>query len=203
MDERTQQLLLSGCLLGGDHHSGMEVVDVHLTVVGQAAGFEIRPAVFVRIELRGIARKELQMHPPTATQPCSQQASLVGAQVIPDHHQRSLGGPQQMAKEVDDLLLADRPVEVKHQVPAQATPAGGDRQAADGRDTAVVTRPLPQGRCLASGRPSASDHRREQKAGLVDENQMGSASGGQPFDPRPVVHGPVGDGRLVTFWART
>jgi len=199
MDERTEQRLLTGDFAASEHDAGMQLLHIVRAVIGQRVAFEIRPPVFVGIEFRGVAGKGFQVEPPASSQPQPQHPAAMGGQAIPDHDDRAVEVSQQVAQEVDNLFLADRPVQVEVQIPAQSVAIGRDRQPADGRDAAVMSRSLTHDRGLPSKRPGSANQGRQQKARFIDENQVGPATSGHSLDPRPILSDPRGDSLLVAF----
>ncbi len=184
-------------------HSRVQCMHIRRAVVRQGPALEVGPTVLVRVELGCVGWQVFQVNPPAATQPTSQQAALVSLEVVPDDHDPAAQVSQQVTQEVDDLLLPDVPVQMELQVPAQATPAGRDRQACDGREAAIVPDAVAQDRRLAPRSPTALQQRLQQKARFVNEYKVRVRSGHAAFDAWPVVLQPVGDSRFVTFQCAT
>ena len=199
MDEGTKQRLLTGSLSACEQHAGVQLFHLVGAVVGQRVALEIRPPIFVGVEFRSVARQVFQMESSAPPQPLTQHPTSMSRQPVPDHDDRPGQVLQQIAKEVDDLILPDGLVHVEVEIPAQAPTARRDRQSADGRDVAMVTSPLPHDRGLPAKRPSSADQRSRQKARFVNENEMGLPSHCQAFDSRPVLLDPLGDSLFVAF----
>jgi hypothetical protein len=172
-DERPQEVLLPPDGLRRRPHGAVQFVHVVRAVVGQGAGFKIRPTVLAGVELRGIRRKEFQVQTPAAPQPLSKPAALVRPEPVPHHHQPSVQVAQEVAKKRNDLFLTNAEVHVEPQVLSQAPPAGRDRHPADGRHPAAVPHVGANDRRLSAQRPRASDQRMQQKARFIDENEVG------------------------------
>ena len=203
MNKRTEQVLAAGNGVGLGPHAGVQGVHVRRAGVGQRVVFEVAPPVFVGVEFGRVAREVFQVKSPTPPEPRPQCPALVGRQVVPDHHHAPTQVPEQVTQEVDDLFLADRPVPMKGQIPPQSAAARRDREASDDRDAPVVAGAVPQDRRLAARRPGPADQRMQEKAGFIDENEVGAMAGRSTLDPGPVLFDPAADGVLVTLEGST
>jgi hypothetical protein len=197
MNERAEQRLLVGCLLGDSANLRLQLILVGWTVVGQRVAFEIGPPIFVGIEFWGVSRQILQANPTTPRQPVPQQTASVCAQPVPYHNHPVGQVTQQVSQKHDNLLLANRRVLVELQVPAQVPASGRNTQGSNCRDTPIVASSLAQYRCAAARGPGAVDKRMQQKARLVDEYDVGLVPGRPPFDPGPVVSDPPPDSGFI------
>src|SRR3990172_6561315 len=137
-------------LMGGQEDTVFQFVQMARSEVGQSAVFEVTPAVFVGMEFGGVGRQLLEGESTLAAGVAAYEGPTVGPQSIPDHDDVPAKVGQPIAQEDQNLLLANGLVGMKLQVPAQPTAVQRDRDAADGRDLAVVSRPLPE-----HGRPAA------------------------------------------------
>ncbi len=199
MDERTKQRLLRGDLAAGQHDPGVQLLHVAGAVVGQGVTLEIRPPVFVGVEFRGVAGQVLQVESPASPQQQSQHFASVAGQPVPHDKDCAMEMRQEVAQELDDLLLPDGSVQVEAEIPAQPMTPWRDRQPADRRDPAVVSGSVSYDRGLSTGRPRSTHQGGQQEAGLINEDQMGLPTSGPSLDPQPVLLDPRSDPRLIAF----
>ena len=201
--EATKQGLATRCLAGGQKHARVQLLDVLGAVVGQRAAFEVRPSVFIGIEFGGISGQVFEMDPTGATQPSVQEFAAVGLKVVPHNDDRPSHVPKQLAKELDNLILPDRSIQVELQIPSQSMSSRRHRQTANARDAAMMPDAVAQDWRLPARRPGSLHQRLQEKACFVDENQVRMVAGRPALDPRPVVRQPVRNGCLVTLQSAT
>ena len=154
---------------------GSKLIDVLRRSVGQGA-LGVRPYVFGRVQLRGIAGETIHVQPTAALgHVIPDELRVVDGPAVPDHNDRTAYVSLQAAEKPEYLDTADV-LAVELDVQAQAGSAGRDRKGRDGGD-AVPSIAVAQQRRLAFGRPGASNRRDQEKAAFVDESEVGA----QPF----------------------
>lgn len=138
--------------------------------VGQV-GLEVIPHAFVGVQLRGVRREGLQMQPGRAAEQLLHGLAAVNAAIVQQHDEVAGDLAQQVAEEGRDLLALDI---VLVQLAVQRTPEalGADGDARDGRD-AVVRVPVAHDRRLPHRPPRLADRGDQEKARLVDEDEVG------------------------------
>lgn len=97
---------------------------------------------------------------------------LVNAPVVPHEDDRSSEMPKQVSKEGADLGVLDV-LGVEAGVQAEASTAGAHRDAGDHGDS-IPPLPVVEERRLAAWRPGLADARNQEKARLVDEDEVGT-----------------------------
>ena len=121
------------------------------------------PHPFVRIQLRCIRRKPLDLKTRMAGQELFDQRSLVRFRVVPQQDHRATEMPENLANEGENLSARDVG-RVEGKVEPEAMPSGADRDAGDDRN--LVPRPslMMKQRSLATRAPGLSNRRNQQKA---------------------------------------
>lgn len=139
--------------------------------VGEGALGEL-PDALVRVELRGVAGKAIEMEPGIAGLERADGLAAVDRAVVPDHDH----GTAEMAEQIPEECAHLRVLDVlggEQEVEAAAPAAGTHREAGDDRD-ALAPLAVTQQRGLTPRRPGATHARDQEEARLVDEDEVGA-----------------------------
>jgi hypothetical protein len=137
------------------------------------------PDSLVRIELRCIRGKALQMEALTARAELPNEQAAVRIATVPQHEDVAAQVAEQLAQEVPCLQLPDI-VGVQLEVETQTPPAGRHRDPRN-RGNAVSPIEMMDGRSLADGSPGAGDGRCQLESRFVDEDEVGTQPSGVFF----------------------
>ncbi len=147
----------------------------HGDVVGATVGetpFGVGPDGFVRVELRGVGRKEFEMQPRELAAEFPNPFSSVNAGVVPDHDDVPAEVAQQVPEEFADLVVSDV-LRVALEVQADAPTPGSKRDARDHGDAIMPVAMMNEGR-LSARSPGLSHRGDQEEARLVDEDDVGT-----------------------------
>ena len=144
-------------------------------VVGATVGktpFGIGPDGFIRVELRGVGRKEFEMQSREPVTDFPNPFSFVNAGVIPDHNDVPAEVAQQVPEEFAHLIVLDV-LRVALKVQSDAPTPGRNREARDHGDAIMPVAMMNEGRLTARG-PGLSHRGDQEEARLVDEDDVGT-----------------------------
>jgi len=141
------------------------------SAVGEGALREL-PDALVGIELRGVARKAVEVQTGIAVLQRSNGFAAVDRAVVPHHDHSTSQVAEQASQEGADLGVSDV-VRREREVEAVAPAARAHREAGDDGDP-VVSLAMPKQRRLAARRPGAPHARDQEEARLVDEDEVGA-----------------------------
>jgi hypothetical protein len=140
---------------------------------------EMVPDALVGIQLWGIGWKRHQVKAAGTKEEFLDRITAVDLTIVPHDDQLTRDLLQEIAQKQGSLFSLDVVlVDVAVQCAVEAPRADGDTR--DGGD-AVVTRAMPQDRCLACGAPRLAHGWNQEEAGFVDEDDMGRQPGGVFF----------------------
>jgi len=134
--------------------------------------FGVGPDGFVRVELRGVRRKKLEMQPREPAAEFSNPFSFVNAGVVPDHEDVAAEVAQQVPEESADLVVPDVP-RVALEVQADAPTPGSKGDARDHGDAIMPVAMMNEGRLTARS-PGLAHRGDQEEARLVDEDDVGT-----------------------------
>ncbi len=143
--------------------------------VGATVGetpFGVGPDGFVRVELRGVGRKEFEMQPRELAADFPNPFSFVNAGVVPDHDDVPAEVAQQVSEEFAHLVVLDV-LRVALEVQADAPTPGRNGEARDHGDAIMPVAMMNDGR-LAARSPGLSHRGDQEEARLVDEDDVGT-----------------------------
>jgi hypothetical protein len=141
--------------------------------------FRELPDTLVRVELGCVGRKPDQVQPVDAVAQGPDQVALVGVASVPEQEHVTAEMPEQVTKEEAYLRLLDV-LEMQLEVEVEAPPDGADRDGRDGRDPIAAIEVTDNGR-LADRRPCLRDRWRQEEAGFVGKNEVGTQPRGVFF----------------------
>jgi len=144
-------------------------------VVGATVGetsFGVGPDGFVGVELRGVGRKAFEMQPREPTADFPNRFSFVNAGVVPDQDDVPAEVAQQVPEEFADLVVPDV-LRVALEVQADVPTPGSQGDARDHGDAIMPVAMMNDGR-LAARSPGLSHRGDQEKARLVDEDDVGT-----------------------------
>lgn len=152
----------------------MQGSDSRETMVGQTLIFEVGPAVLGRVKFGSVAGEPF--HPQAPTMPVKELGHglrPMGASPVPQHQERPSQMFKQEPKKTQNLGIADGLVREESDQPSQAPPEG--RNGDDGHRGNFLTVPahVLEKRGDSPNAPGSTNHRQEEKAALVEEDQMG------------------------------
>ncbi len=145
--------------------------DVVWAAVGETP-FGVGPDRFVWVELRGIGWKVFEMQPGEPMTDFSNPFSFVNARVVPDDEDVPAKMAQQMPKKFADLVVSDV-VRIAPEVQADAPTSGSNGDARNHGDAIMPVAMMIDGRLTARS-PGLSHRGNQEKARLVDENDVGT-----------------------------
>jgi len=102
-------------ILAGVFQGVVEREEQVVAVPGSAVGEDFLgelPDQLIGVQLGGIARQRHQVKPPGSAQQLLDEPGTVGSAAVPDQKDVASQVPEQMAQELDDLLLVRIPVKV-------------------------------------------------------------------------------------------
>src|SRR6266581_968911 len=134
---------------------------------------EMGPDELVGVELRGVAGEAYRLQAWVSRQVVAYQDRPVRLVPVPQQNDRAANLLEELAQELNHLGRPDVLVGVEAGVEADPPAAGRDGDSREGRDLGPVSG-TAQHRSLAAGRPGADHGRRQQKATLIEERQMGA-----------------------------
>ena len=149
--------------------AAFQFVDVRRRRVGECV-LGLSPNMLVRIELRCVGRKVVQMKAPTAMKIHSHGFVSMDFGAVPQEHDLTLEMSQQQTEKLDDPLPVDV-VPVAAEVHTDPLAGRGDRDRRDDRDAIVPVAMTKEWR-PSDGRPGLPDVRGEHEAAFVEEDQM-------------------------------
>jgi len=135
-----------------------------------------RPDILGRVELRRIRGEMVDMEPRVSREEGPNLPPSVDGAAIPEQIHGAAKMPEEMLQERLDVEARQIPGSTA-KIERQPPPSGRQRQAAANRE-AVVTVAVAQIRSLPLGGPGATDIGDEQKAALIDEDEMGATLSG-------------------------
>jgi len=167
MQKRSEQARSLAKAVSADTDRAFEFRRVVRSIVGKMHSLEVTPHSFVRIELRRIRRKELQVEARSEwSRNPSDLGGFVNIQVVPQENNGPAKVAPQMAQEELDAFPSDR---------AAAQPEvelALESHAGDGRQLGPVGA-VPQDRRVAFGRPGAHARRNQRKARFIGKDERG------------------------------
>jgi len=128
------------------------------------------PDVLVRIELRCVGGKVVQVKAPAAMQILAHGFVPMDFGSVPQEHDLAPEVPQQQAERLDDSLPVDV-VPMAPEIPADPLVGRGYRDRGDDRDP-VVPVAMAKDRRLSDRSPGLSDVRGEHETAFIEEDQM-------------------------------
>jgi hypothetical protein len=149
-----------------------DVLDQLLQIIGTTIGegaFRKGPNSFIRVQLRCIGGKMLDVESGMATQKLSQGVPLMGGRVIQEDNHRAAQMAQQLAEKGANFLLSDI-VEVKLIVQAQALSSRTDGDSGNDRDLVSVPLAMIVNRSTPLRGPRLGYVRDQEKARLIGED---------------------------------
>ena len=149
--------------------AGFQFVDVCWRRVGKPL-LGLGPNVLVRIELRSIGGKVVQMKSSAAMQIQTHGFVPMDLRAVPQEDNFASKVAQQQTEKLDDPLSVDV-VPVAAEIHADPLPGRGDRERGDDREP-IVPIAMAKDRRLSDWRPGLSDVRGEHEAAFVEEDQM-------------------------------
>lgn len=156
-------------------------VEIRRRIVGERIPFGVAPHELDRVEFGRVGWEQFDTHPGVGREPALDDLASMRVAAIPDDRDRQADRPQQVAEKGPhpagvDARIRCEPKETPHAVPARRNHERRDDRHFLPRPTALV-----EDRCLAAGRPGAAHERRDQDAGLINEDQRGLAARGVFF----------------------
>ncbi len=148
-------------------------------VIGSAIGecmVRLGPHVLGRIELRGVSREVMDVEPGMVGEERADFAASMDRAAVPEQVAGAPQMPEEVLEERADVETAEIPWATP-EVERDASALRRDRQPATNRE-AIVTVAVAHARRLPFGRPGPADVGDEQKATLIDEDEMGATSSG-------------------------
>ena len=164
-------MLLSSDCVGAGLHCVRKFSNIIRTVVRERVAFEVTPAVLVWVEFGRIGRQEFHMQAWMLGDVRADLLAAMGVESIPNEEYVAAHMAKNVPQELDHLLLTNRLVRMKVQIPPQTPPLGRDRDRADNRDVSMMSRPRFQDRRLSARCPGALHERGQENACFVDENE--------------------------------
>jgi hypothetical protein len=136
----------------------------------------LSPHVLRRVEFWRVCREVVDLQPRVAPEKCLDLPAAVDGSAIPEEIHRAAQMPEQVKQERPHVKASERAGPTP-EIECHPTPLGRHRQPAADRE-AVVAVPMTQVRRPPSRHPRAAHGGDEQKAALIDEDEMGATSSG-------------------------
>jgi hypothetical protein len=135
------------------------------------SSFDLGPDKLVRIELGGIAWKEMGMDAAMAAQELLDGVGLVRAAPIPQQNEGTSDVPQKMAEKFQHLLPSNIFAGVQSKVESQSLLSGRHTNRGDGRNLGPISS-HHQNRRPSPGRPRPRNAGNQKEPRLIQEDQM-------------------------------
>ena len=145
-------------------------------VIGSAirqGSLEIVPNELVRVELGGVARKEVRLKARVSAQELSRRTALVRSAPVPKQDDGAAQVLEELVEEASDLRRLDVLAAIETGVKGHPPLLRRDADGGDGRDLTPTAGAAQAGR-LAPGRPRPGHVRDQEEAAFVEEDQMGA-----------------------------
>ena len=155
--------------VAGGVEATVEGIEIVGATIGEAS-LGVCPNGLVRIELRSVGRKELEVETRVTATKRPHRFALVDRGIVQKDDQVAAQVAQEMVEEVADVALPNVvavAAEVKSYLPAH----GADRDAGDDRE-AIVSVAVVDARRLTTRRPGPPQGRDQEEARFVDEDEV-------------------------------
>jgi len=136
------------------------------------APLRVGPHLFIRVELRGVGREELEVQPREATTELANPVSLVDADLVPEENDGAAEMVQQVPEERAHLIVPDV-LRVDLEVEADPLALGRNADPGDDRE-AIVAVAVADDRRSRTRCPGLAQGRDQEEARLVDEDDAGT-----------------------------
>jgi len=147
-------------------------------VVGQGVAFEVAPNHLDRVDLRGIGWQKETMKSGGSGKYAIDDFGAMGEGSVPDYEQGLLHLAAELPQKAGHAHGSDVLACMERKIKSYPLASWRNREGRDGRDLAVSPSDLAQNWRSAAGCPGASDQRRQEKAALVDERNVGVQASG-------------------------
>jgi len=158
-------------LAQGAPQMAMQGHEIIRATVGQAP-LRVGPDLFIRVELWGVGREELEVQPREATTELADPISLVDAGLVPEEEDGAAEMAQQVPEERAHLVVPDV-LRVDLEVEADPLALGRDADPGDDRE-AIAAVAMADDRRLPTRRPGLAQGRDQEEARLVGEDDVGT-----------------------------
>jgi len=145
-------------------HVLQELVQIERTGVGQVS-LGLGPNSFIRVQLRRIGGKVLQVQPGMTTLGLQLFSPMHGG-VVEQDQQRTAQMPQQVTEKLAYLVLSNT-VQKKLVIQPESLPSRAHRNGRDGGDLLPMALTMTMNRSATLGSPGFAQVRNQQKAGFV------------------------------------
>jgi hypothetical protein len=145
----------------GGVEAAVEGIEIVGTTIGESS-LGVCPHNLVRIQLRSVGRKKLEVETRVAATQLPDRLALVDRGVVQKHDQVTAQVAQEMAEESADVTLPDV-VAMAAEVKSHVTAHGADRDAGDDRE-AIVSIVVVDARRLPAGCPGPPQGRDQEES---------------------------------------
>lgn len=151
-----------------------ECNDVRTGAIRERVVLEVSPDVFDGVEFRGVRRQEDRADATGVAHEILDHLGAVGVEPVPDENHRSgMELAAELPQKRHDPWCVDIVVGVEPEIQLHVVAGGGHAQSGDGGDFLMVSSALVENRGLPPGTPTAPHQGRHEKAGFVEENEVG------------------------------
>lgn len=171
--ESAQQIGLALDRARGGARTACEAGQIEGGIVGERIGFEVRPEILDRVELRGVGRQVFEVRR-VRRDTFVDELTEVRLEAIPDEHHRCAQLMLQVLEEIHDPHGVDVGIGQKPEVQGDPIARGRDAQRGDGGDLLMATGALPEHRGVTAQTPGAPYQRGHQQARFVEKDQRRS-----------------------------
>lgn len=153
-------------------------IDVRRGEIGQRIAFQIAPEHLDRVEFRCIGREVIAVQSFGASEVAIHQLGPMGVGTIPNHEQRLLDLPAEVAEEGSNSQSGDVGIGIEGKVKSYPLPAGRHGQSCNDGHLPMGSPGSPEDRGAPAQGPGASDHGCHHEAALVDKDDVRFQSAG-------------------------